>query len=494
MSMRIDGAPGRPRASAGLLAGVLLLTLATAAVLVFALSADEQTQQRRRRRARGDPPVDITVAVDASRPGRPVPRRFLGLSFEVGALAQIARYGQLGNMPALLRSLGPGLFRFGGISADTRTAWTDARDPKPAWASHTIGPADLRRLRRLAQASGWPIILTVGLAHYNPGLAAREVASAHAILGPWLAGIEIGNEPDSYERHGLRAPPWKFSQYNAQIAAYRRAIGRLTPGIPLAGPDVSGSKIFNAWGPKEVRSQRPAIITGHHYPLGCHTIPTPTIQTLLSGRIRAEERVSLTRYMRVARAGHIPLRVDEANSVSCGGVAGISDTFAAALWATSYITTTMSAGASGINLEGNPARCNGYSVICAPTPQRLAAGQLQAQPEWYALLLTRALIGDRPITTRMTAPAFANVTATALLASTAGCTMVLINDEPVGLSVRPRASDAPRRASLGPRHDDDGALAGRDPGSDARRKGGRQPTVRGPAQRARRRPPPARAR
>ena len=412
---------------------MLLVALATAAVLVFALSEDERSGGGSVTALRASStPVEVTVAVDTSRPGRPVPRRFLGLSFEVGALAQIARYGQHGNMPALLRSLGPGLLRFGGISADTRTAWTDARDPKPAWASHVIGPADLRRLRRLAQESGWPVLLTVGLAHYNPGLAAREVASAHAILGRWLAGIEIGNEPDSYQRHGLRPAPWQFSQYSAQITAYRRAIDRLTPGIALAGPDVSGSKIFNDWGPKEVRAQRPAIITGHHYPLGCHTVPSPTIQTLLSGRIRAEERVSLARYMRVARAGHVPLRVDEANSVSCGGVAGISDTFAAALWATSYITTTMSAGAAGINLEGNPARCNGYSVVCAPTPARLAAGDLQPQPEWYALLLTRALVGDRPLATRITAPASSNVTATALLSAGGAMHAVLINDEPAG--------------------------------------------------------------
>jgi hypothetical protein len=276
------------------------------------------------------------------------------------------------------------------------------------------------------------VLLTVGLAHYNPASAAREVASAHAILGPWLAGIEVGNEPDSYGRHGLRKEPWLFAGYNAQLTAYRHAIDRLTPGIPLAGPDVSGSKIFTGWGPKLVRAQQLAVITGHHYPLGCHTIPTPTIQTLLSPRIRYEEQVSLRRYMRVARLGHVPLRVDEANSVSCGGVAGISDTFAAALWATSYITTTMSAGAAGINLEGNPARCTGYSVVCAPTPERLAGGQLQAQPEWYALLLTRALIGDRPVTTHMSGPALANVTATALLTSSGALHEVLINDEPVG--------------------------------------------------------------
>ena len=45
------------------------------------------------------------------------------------------------------------------------------------------------------------------------------------------------------------------------------------------------------------------------------------------------EGVSLQRYMSIAQAGEIPFRLDEANTVSCGGVAGISNTFAWALWA-----------------------------------------------------------------------------------------------------------------------------------------------------------------
>jgi hypothetical protein len=93
--------------------------------------------------------------------------------------------------------------------------------------------------------------------------------------------------------------------------------------------------------------------------------------------------------------------MDEANSVSCGGRAGISNTFAAALWATSYIAQGMSAGLAGINLQGNPANCFGYSPVCAATAANLAGGLLHPQPLWYALLLTRNLAGDRPVPTRV---------------------------------------------------------------------------------------------
>ena len=93
---------------------------------------------------------------------------------------------------------------------------------------------------------------------------------------------------------------------------------------------------------------------------------------MLSAPIRRLEASSLARYMAVTRSSGIPFRLDEANSVSCGGKAGISNAFASALWATAYIARTMAAGVSGINFQGNPANCLGYSPVCAADPRGLA--------------------------------------------------------------------------------------------------------------------------
>jgi hypothetical protein len=292
----------------------------------------------------------VSVRVQSSHPGGPVPARYLGLSFEASDLRRIAAYGQSGNFVTMLRSLGPGVLRFGGISADTRIAWVDSATPLPAWTALALEERDLRALRTLAQRSGWRVLLTLGLAHFDPASAAREAAAAKRTLGPWLAGIEIGNEPDAYAHHHLRAKSWGYAAYEVEVKRYRRAIAKLAPGIPLAGPGVSGSRAYIRWGPHEVSALSPAILTGHHYPLGCHQIPPPSIERLLSAKIRASEAASLHRYMKVSRASGIPFRMDEANSVSCGGHVDISNTFAATLWATSYIAQTMTAGVSGINL------------------------------------------------------------------------------------------------------------------------------------------------
>jgi hypothetical protein len=126
--------------------------------------------------------------------------------------------------------------------------------------------------------------------------------------------------------------------------------------------------------------------------------------------------------------------MDETNSVSCGGKAGVSDTFASALWAVNYIAHTMAAGISGINLEGNPTRCTGYSPLCASSSQMVAKGELRAQPEWYALLLTHFLVGDKPMESTLSGALSRNLTVTAFKRPGGGLQFVVVDDDPLSSS------------------------------------------------------------
>jgi hypothetical protein len=379
-------------------------------------------------------PVPVVITTEPLLAGRPIPSRFLGLSFEAQALEQIGRLGEHGNLVTLLRSLGPGLLRFGGITADENVAWSDAQTPRPAWATSVIGPAQMQAIGLLARRSGWQVLLTVGLAHYDPQAAAREVASAHKALGPYLAAVEIGNEADAYGRHGFRPEPWLAQGYQEDVSAYREAIASLTPGVRIAGPDVSGSGAFPEWGYAEAVAQTPALLTGHHYPLGCAQTPPPSIESLLSAATRGREAHSLETYLSISRPHNIPFRVDETNSVSCGGVDGISDTFASALWATGYIAQAMAAGTVGINLQGNPTNCVGYTPLCAPSAAALNAGQMRAQPDWYALLLTRSLIGYRPLPTTISSTGSPNLAAAVFAGPDDTLKLLVSDDEAPGAS------------------------------------------------------------
>lgn len=375
-----------------------------------------------------------TVSVDTAHPGNPVPQDFLGLSFEMSSLPQMARYGSRGDLVTLLRSLGTGVLRFGGVSADTRIAWTDARTPRPGWASGVVDAEDFRQLATLAAASGWHVVITLGIVHYEPQAAAREAAAAKAALGPWLEAFELGNEPNSYALHAMREEPWGVDQYSTQVSQYRAGIEAVAPGVPVWGPDVSGSSAFETWGSGEVVAQHPALLTGHHYPLGCEQKkPVPSVTSLLSSPIWRREVGSVRRYVSLSQAAGVPFRMDETNSVSCGGVAGISNTFASALWAAGYLPKLMGSGAVGVNMHGAVGNCKGYSPICAPGPLELSTGQLIAQPEWYSLLMVRELVGMRPLplasklrNTR------ANVHVAGFLAGDGSLRILAVDDDPVG--------------------------------------------------------------
>jgi hypothetical protein len=438
----------RGGARRGRLAALLALLGALLALATAATAAGRGAAGRRTRPAS----ATATVSVDRTHPGTTVPQDFLGLSFELSSLPQMARYADRGNLVTLLRSLGPGVLRFGGVSADTRMAWTDNRTPRPSWASGVVDAQDLRQLGALAAASGWHVVLTLGLVHYEPQAAAREAAAAKAALGEWLEGIELGNEPNAWASHGFRAEPWTFVQYDAEVSAYRGAIEAAAPGIPLLGPDVSGSSAYESWGLGEAIAQRPVLLTGHHYPLGCEQIPAPSISRLLSAPIRRKEVGSLRRYMSTALASNTPFRLDETNTVSCGGQAGISNTFASALWAADYLSRAMSLGVAGVNLHGNVANCKGYSPICAPGPEALSTGALGAQPEWYALLLLKALIGSRPLaTTVIRSPRQSNIQAAGFLTADDGLRFVIVDDDPPGkrkVAVRLRIGERSSRASV----------------------------------------------
>ena len=93
-------------------------------------------------------PLDVSVDPRAGI-GPVVPGDFLGLSFETGDLHTIAGYAASGDLVNLLRSLGPGIMRFGGISADESTAWLQEGLAPPVGAGdrRAAGPRGARRAR-----------------------------------------------------------------------------------------------------------------------------------------------------------------------------------------------------------------------------------------------------------------------------------------------------------------------------------------------------------
>jgi hypothetical protein len=388
---------------------------------------------------RGTP---VSVRVAARPEGAAVPADFLGLSFEVRSLPAIARYAARGDLVALLRSLGPGVMRYGGISADEQAAWVGDGTAQPGWARVAIDEADLAGLAALARETGWRVLLTVNLGHYDPAAAALEAAAAQRLLGSSLAGIEIGNEPDLLVRKHLRGPGWGIVAYGPQARAYRAAIAAAAPGTAIAGPDPSTGVVGLGWLRTVASSTalRPALLTDHYYPLSsCGS--RPTVSELLSLNVRRAESDMVGKAVGIARAHGLALRMDETNNVSCEGQPGVSNTFASALWALDYAARAASAGVAGLNFHDLLDKPDAYSALFAPSPTTLGSGALRAAPEWYALLAARSLVGGRPLAASVAGAAPGELSASAVRGPDGSVRLVLVDYDSPGsppLAVRLR--------------------------------------------------------
>ena len=324
-------------------------------------------------------------------PGRRVPADFLGLSFESTTLSSLPTLVQGGTLTRLLHSLGRGTLRFGGGSVNRYVRWEQPGTAAPRWATHPVTPQDLQTLASVTRRTGWKVMLTMNLAHYEPRSVAEEAASARHELGGGLAGIAVGNEPDRFSQYGLRGAGYDFSEYAHQLAGYRGAVAASAPGTPLAAPDVSTGEPPLPWVWESI-GLHPSILTDHYYPLtACEH--NPTASQLLSPEVRLQESVMLSTLGDIQRTAGAPLELDETNDISCKGEPGVSNTFASALWAADYIARTMRAGLRGVDF---------HTLLNLPESYTALVGEgasLRPNPEWYGLLLTHALQGTRVLPT-----------------------------------------------------------------------------------------------
>ena len=136
------------------------------------------------------------------------------------------------------------------------------------------------------------------------------------------------------------------------------------------------------------REPRLSTLTVHRYPLrNCYVPPSspqyPTISHLLSSYATVTLADSLKRWISLAHAQGRRLRVDELNSVACRGKAGVSDTFASALWVTDALFSLARAGVDGVNLHTLPDAA--YELFAFS--RRGGRWQAHVRPVYYGLEL-----------------------------------------------------------------------------------------------------------
>jgi hypothetical protein len=134
----------------------------------------------------------------------------------------------------------------------------------------------------------------------------------------------------------------------------------------------------------------------HQYSAG----PDATITTLLAPSTVTAQLKSVAKNLAAAKANGLAFRVDEANSAYSGGVDGVSNTYASALWGLDYAMQMAQAGVDGINVHGGLGVCNEpiwngkfqrYTPICAANAADEQAKVYKAMPVYYGLWMARQM-------------------------------------------------------------------------------------------------------
>jgi hypothetical protein len=346
---------------------------------------------------------DVSVQVGGPLSGvRAIRPGFVGVSMEYQSAALVA--GPAADpdvvVQQLLAGLAPGeapVVRIGGDSTDH--AWYPTpglRDPD--LHAFRITPAWIASLRTLAQAIHARMMLGINLEADNPRLSRVEAQALLSGIGRGsVQALEVGNEANLYSTlYWYKTPSgqkvygrpagWDAGQYLAQFNATAAA---LPQSVPLAGPALGAPKFMaQVLAPLLAGQPRLTTVTFHSYPLNrCFTSrssPTyPTISNLMKASSSRGLAAGDRGFAQAALAHGDVFRVDELNSVACSGKAGVSNTFASALWVLDTLFAMAREGVTGVNVHTLPSAA--YRLFTV----HHSAGRWSAtvEPEYYGLLM-----------------------------------------------------------------------------------------------------------
>jgi hypothetical protein len=334
-------------------------------------------------------PLRLTVHPDKL--GNPIAPDFTGLSYETSQLSDPSFFApQSAPLAAFHRRLGTaGILRIGGNTSEFGV-WSPTHAPIQAGAEalgpdtgrhpaprRPVTPLAIRNLRGFLGLSGWRLIYGLNMGSESPETVADEAVYVAGAMGDRLVALQLCNEPDLFNKNGLRPAAYGYRQFAAEWQRYFRAVRQRLPRVPIAGPDTAGN---NEWLLRFADERRHdlAFLTQHYYAEGPPTDPSMTIERLLGPSRNLEAQFNAVAAAR--RRTGLPFRMVETNSCYQGGKPGVSDTFASALWAADLMYQLAQAGAIGVNFHGG-----GYGWY---TPVAGTRGNgFVARPVYYGMLL-----------------------------------------------------------------------------------------------------------
>ena len=374
--------------------------------------------------------ASISISLDSTQLRRAIPADFLGLSLEMSSIEAGNNNGAAwlsGNSTAystMVKKIGVGSIRIGGNSSE-RQPYASAQDGANVDA--------------FVNQLGGELIWTVPVKQfYNQSSSVSYVSGlyndqhvAHNYSFP--TNIEVGNEPDNSEDvsgSAISQSTWQ-SRYDGFSNAFR---SQINSGILSTGPSTAGCCTFSTDFINDATYQGSlkstiGYVTTHYYPAG-DAANFGSISAgdskILAASLDSAYQSFYNNFNDNASNNGYNVRIEETNSAYGGSNNGVTNSYAAALWAMDYFCyMAYKTNMAGMNLHTGPIGSNSGSYN-AISPVGVASSYTLEGPG-YGLWAFHYGSQGQPLATTVSNPSNANVAAYGLLESNGGETVHIIN-------------------------------------------------------------------
>jgi hypothetical protein len=374
--------------------------------------------------------ANISVSMNSGTLRRTIPTDFLGLSFEMSSIEATNNSGAewfssssaSGAYGSILKKMGVENIRIGGNSSE-RTPYATTTDAAAVEA--------------FASGIGANLIWSVPVKqNYNQSTSVSFVQSMWNTKSnngyAFPLNIEVGNEPDNDDSDGNTSI--SYSTWQGRYDGFSSAFRSINGSILTTGPSSAGCCTYPnglETDSKYTGSLKSTIgdVTVHNYPEG-DSASFSSINAgdtaLLSSGNAAKYQTFYNNFNDNASNNGYTIRIEETNSAYGGSNNGVTNTYAAALWAMDYFCyMAYNTNMGGMNLHTGPIGSNSGSYN-AISPVGVASSYTLEAPG-YGLWAFHYGSQGQPLQTTISNPSGANVTAYGLLETNGGETLHLIN-------------------------------------------------------------------
>jgi hypothetical protein len=340
--------------------------------------------------------VPLTVSSRPLGPG--IAAGFVGLATEYWNVEQ-----EVGSDPSkpdtafeqVARNLAPdGGFslRIGGDSTDW--TWFPIQGvTQPLWVRWTMTNSWAAVTKRLVADLKAHLIIGVNMEAGSLSVAQAEIHEVDtSIGGSTPITFELGNEPELYSHfpfyhdkagQAVLGRPKNYSLLT--MASQWNDMARALPSVKLAGPGYSSLTALPYVSQFLTGTKRLSLLTVHTYPLKskrCAPNETLTEGDLFDQGSLEGLASGVNSWSTLARRAGVGMRVDEINSVTCGGQLGFTGSFGPALWALNILPLYAQDGINGVNFQTRP--YTAQNLI--QTDHKASGWRVYVEPEYYGLM------------------------------------------------------------------------------------------------------------